>query len=252
MDITFFDLAILLVAAFASGFVDSIAGGGGLISMPAFILTGISPLNMLATVKVQACVGTGFSAYYFIKKGLIKLKECWYFGLFAFVFGALGAKLVSMVPSGRLEFIIPILLLSVSLYVLFSPAVSDIDKKAKLTSLGYGVIFAPLIAAYDGFFGPGSGSFYIITLISLLGMNASKASATAKILNTFSNLGSVSFFIFSGYVLWKIAFLMAILNVLGNLTGARLVFLKGSKIVKPFLLVVSLSVCIKEVWGLLK
>ena len=205
------DLLLILfaVAAFA-GMVDSIAGGGGLITIPALLWAGITPAQALATNKLQGSFGSLTSSINFIRKGYVDPRDMVLAIVLTFAGSALGTVLVQMLDASILLKILPALLILIALYFLFSPRVGDIDahqiisKSVFAFTAGFGIGF------YDGFFGPGTGSFFSIAFVALLGFNMTKATAHTKVLNFTSNFASLVMFIAGGEVVWIIGAVMAV------------------------------------------
>ena len=201
-------IALLFIAAIAAGFVDAIAGGGGLITVPALLATGMSPVAAIATNKVQSSFGTASATWSFWRAGRIDFRLLRW-AIAATALGAtLGAVTVTFVDTRWLMILLPVLLSAIAIYFLVGPKASDEDVHARLTPLGFGAV-AGGIGFYDGFFGPGTGSFFALSLVALLGMGLTRATAHTKALNLVSNLVSVVVFAFGGHVLWAIGLMMA-------------------------------------------
>ena len=245
-----FDFLFLIFAiATAAGFVDSIAGGGGLITVPALLSLGLSPVQALATNKLQATGGTLSASYYFISRGAVQLKSMKLAIGMTFVGSALGTLLVQTIDSSILEQIIPFLLIGIVLYFVFSPNVGDQDSLPKISIAAFSFSAALLIGFYDGFFGPGTGSFFAIAFVGLLGFSMTKATAHTKILNGTSNLASLLFFILGGNVVWSAGLVMMAGQVIGARLGSRVVLKNGQKLIRPMIVLVSLIMTIKLLWN---
>ena len=172
---------ILFVVAFFASLIDSIAGGGGLLTTPSMLLVGIPPLNVLATNKFQSCFGTFTSTYNYYRNGLlVEKKKVVYFTL-SFIGSSVGTLLVSRISNETLESIIPILLISAAIFFIINKGPSAVSKNEKLLIIFNLVVFA--IGFYDGFFGPGTGSFFVLTFIIIKGINIMEATAVTKLLN---------------------------------------------------------------------
>ncbi|MFC6439232.1 TSUP family transporter [Bowmanella sp. JS7-9] len=235
----------LSLLAVVAGFIDSIGGGGGLISIPVLIMAGLTPAQALATNKLQAIFGKISAVRFFTRHGLIQLSGVKLPLLLCFMASAFGAYLIQQIPSQHLQSIVPWLIAGVALYVLFSPRLTDMDTQQRISLGLYGLIIVPLLAFYDGFFGPASGSFFAISLIALLGFHTAKATAYAKLFLLVSNAAALGAFILGGQVVWSIGLGMACGQWVGARYGSELVYLKGSKIVKPALVLVSLTLVTK-------
>ena len=240
------DLLLILfaVAAFA-GMVDSIAGGGGLITIPALLWAGITPAQALATNKLQGSFGSLTSSINFIRKGYVDPRDMVLAIVLTFAGSALGTVLVQMLDASILLKILPALLILIALYFLFSPRVGDIDahqiisKSVFAFTAGFGIGF------YDGFFGPGTGSFFSIAFVALLGFNMTKATAHTKVLNFTSNFASLVMFIAGGEVVWIIGAVMAVGSLIGAQIGSHMVMKVGARLVRPLLDVTSIAISIK-------
>lgn len=230
-------VVILVLVAFVAGFIDSIAGGGGMLTIPALMLAGLNPLESLATNKLQSSFGSFSAALYYYKKGLILPKHLPK-ALFVFICGAIGTLIVQNIDVGFLSKAIPVLIFIFGLYFLFSPRISDEDKEKRVSSATLLFILG-FVGLYDGMFGPGTGSFFMLVLIALGGVGAMYALGETKLYNFASNLAAVLFFAFGGDILWGLGFAMAIGQFLGANLGARLAVKYGSKIIKPLLVTVS-------------
>jgi uncharacterized membrane protein YfcA len=237
-------IALLCLVAIAAGFVDAIAGGGGLIMIPALLAAGVSPVAAIATNKVQGCVGTASAAYTFWRGGWIDLTLLRIPLVAALAGAALGAAALMVVDTRWLMIVLPILLVGIALFFLLAPVAGDIDSRARLTPLAYAAI-AAAIGFYDGFFGPGAGSFYALSLVSLMGMGLTRATAHTKALNLMSNLVSIAVMASGGQVLWALGAILAIGNFIGGRLGSRTAMRFGPKVIRPLLVIISLAVTAK-------
>ena len=172
-------IALLFGVAMLAGFIDAIAGGGGLITIPALMWAGLPPTAALATNKLQACGGSFFASLYFVRKGMVKLGEMKLAIACAFVGAAIGTIAVQMVDTDFLETLLPFLILAIGGYFLFSKKISEEDKHQVFTPVMFGFTAAFGIGVYDGFFGPGTGSFFALAFVSLAGFGLAKATAHA-------------------------------------------------------------------------
>lgn len=240
---------ILLGVALVAGFVDSIAGGGGLLTIPALMSVGLSPAQALATNKLQACAGSFSASVYFIRKGMVKLKDLDFAIFMTFVGSALGTVLVQMIDAGVLAQLIPFLMLAIAAYFLFAPGAKDGEgSKAKMSMTLFACTAGIGVGFYDGFFGPGTGSFFAIAFVSLMGFTLTKATAHTKILNFTSNISSLLFFIAGGQVVWMVGGVMIIGQFIGAQLGSKVVMNKGQKIIRPMIVTISLVMTGKLLW----
>lgn len=246
------DILMMLIlggVAMLAGFIDAIAGGGGLITLPALLLAGIPPVSAIATNKLQASASSLSATIAFARKGLIDWQRGLPIAAMSFLGGSLGALLVGFVPKDILLAIVPILLICVAIYFIFSPKFSDNhEKSAKISYFAFSLTVAPLLGFYDGVFGPGVGSFFLIAFIVLLGCKLLNAMSYTKLANVASNLGSLLIFLFQGAIVFPIALTMAVGAAIGANLGARFAVRFGSKLVKPLLIVISVSMAVKLLW----
>jgi uncharacterized membrane protein YfcA len=232
-------IAALAAVSFLAGFVDSIAGGGGLLTVPALLLAGLDPAQAIATNKVQGSFSAASATYTFGRKGLIAWRQAWGFALIAFASGIAGALCVRFLPRSLLEVSIPLLLITIALYFAFSRKVKDEDAQARMTALVFGLTAPVVVGFYDGIFGPGAGSFYMLAFVTLLGYGVVRATAHTKLVNFASNLGSLLLYAATGAVVWPIGVLMAGTALLGAQVGSRLAIRLGTRIIRPLLVLVS-------------
>ena len=235
-------LMFAAVGLFA-GAVDAIAGGGGLITVPALMLGGLDPVSAVATNKLQGSIGTLTSTWRFARAGMIDFRSrgTWGLAAAAFAGAVVGSALVSIAPVGAMRVALPFLLIAVALYFAVGPRMSEVDASARMSPVAFGLGVVAPIGAYDGLFGPGAGSFYMIALVALAGAGAVKAVARTKLLNVSSNLAGLAVFIYAGHVVWLAGFAMAAGTVAGAQIGSSLAMKHGVKIVRPLMIVVSLA-----------
>jgi uncharacterized membrane protein YfcA len=242
-------LAILLAcAAFVAGFVDSIAGGGGLISVPALLLAGASPIEALATNKLQGSFGAGTALVTYARAGQVNPREQLGMAAVSAAAGAAGAMVAHLMPAEVLRVIMPVVLVAVALFFAFKPGITDADRLERVKPAVFTLTAVPVIAAYDGFFGPGTGSFFMLAFVMLAGFGILKATAHTKMLNFASNIGSLLIFVGSGAMWWAVGFLMAAAQVAGAALGARLAMRIGARLIKPLLVVTSTAMALRLLW----
>jgi len=236
--LTYEILGWLFLAGLAGGFVDSIAGGGGLISVPALIAVGMNPVAALATNKAQAMFGSFTATVTYARKGHVKIGDMKWAIAFTFVGSMIGTLLVQYLASDMMTQIIPFLLIAAAIYFLFGPKIGEVDRHHYLEQIPFYLIFGLSIGFYDGFFGPGTGSFWTLAFVSILGFNMLKATAHTKVVNFTSNFASFLFFAIAGHVLWLPAAVMALGQLLGARIGANTAIKHGTSVIKPLLVVV--------------
>ena len=226
-------LVALFFIAILAGFIDSLAGGGGLLTVPALMAAGMPPAQALATNKLQACGGSLSASLYFIRRKVVNLADQKLIGSMS------GALLVQYVKSDILRQILPILVIGIGLYFLLMPKLGESDRQQRLYGLPFALVAGGCVGFYDGFFGPGAGSFYALAFVTLMGFNLAKSTAHAKVLNATSNVGGLLLFIIGGKVIWATGFVMMVGQFFGARMGSRLVLSKGQALIRPMIVVVS-------------
>ncbi|MEW5849489.1 MAG: TSUP family transporter [Myxococcota bacterium] len=244
-------LPLVLVATLA-GFVDAIAGGGGLLTLPALLLSGLPPQLALGTNKGQSVFGSGMALYRFSRSTLLDIPRARVSALPAFLGAAAGVLLVTRLSPDVLRPLVMVLLAAVAVFLLLRPPVPTTTVMERVTRpAALAVAVAAGIGAYDGFFGPGTGTFLIMAYVGLWRDRMDAASANAKVVNFMSNLASVLAFALQGAVLWKIALPMAAGQALGGHFGALLTLKKGQPLVRTAVIVVCLALVARLGWQLI-
>lgn len=237
-------LAWLALAAFVAGIIDAMAGGGGLITIPALMAAGIPPVQAIATNKLQSSVGTAGAVAAFARKGRIDFRRMLVPAAAAFVGSIGGAVALQSLDPSFLAGLVPVLLVAMAAYFVFGPKASEADTVARL---GHAALVAVMFAIgfYDGFFGPGTGSFMATALVALFGMGLVSATANTKFLNLSSNLAALATLVVGGQVLWLVGLVMAVASVAGGQIGAHLALRVGGRAIRPLLVVMSLALTAK-------
>lgn len=253
MEIDIATLLFLIAAGFVAAFIDSVVGGGGLISLPALLFAGVPPGMALGTNKLAGTMGSLTSTISFMASGKINYRLVrWLFPL-ALAGSALGAYTVTRIPSEFLKPLVVVMLVLVGLYTAFKKSWGSVSTYRGLSR--YAAWASGLVAAgigyYDGFFGPGTGSFLIFAFL-LLGFDFVVAAGNAKVLNFASNIGSLLLFMLLGKVNYLYGLPMGLAMIAGALTGSQLAIRKGTTYVKPLFLVVTALLIGKQVWDLLQ
>lgn len=241
-------LILLVLAAFCAGYMDAIAGGGGMITIPALLIAGVDPLTAIGTNKVQGLFGTTSSSIAFVRGGHVPLRPLLPTMGIAFLGAVAGALLAQVIPTGWLAAALPYLLIAVAIYFALKPAASDIDSARRIPAAAFALGFVPVIGAYDGLFGPGAGSFYMIALVGLCGYGLLKATAHTKLLNLSSNLGGFAVFALTGSIHWTFGLYMGLAAFAGAQVGARSAMAFGARLIKPLLVTVSIALAIRLLW----
>ncbi|UUR08797.1 TSUP family transporter [Sphingomonas glaciei] len=239
---------VLTGVALAAGFIDAIAGGGGLIMMPALLVSGVPPLHALGTNKLQSMCGTFVAMRNYGAKGLIDWRLNLPTALIVFAGSASGALLVQYIDARTLALVIPLLLLANAVYILLSPRMGDEDAHQRLSATGYAPI-GGAIGLYDGFFGPGTGSFFTSTLVALRGYGLTRATALCKYFNWTSNVAAVLLFAVGGQVLWLLGLSMAVGAMAGGWLGSHTAMRYGAKLIRPLLVTASVAMTARLLWG---
>lgn len=238
-------LVALAGAGTLAGFVDAIAGGGGLIALPALLAAGIPPVAALGTNKVQSVIGTGIAALTYWRKGFVSIKALAIAIPATFAAAFLGAFVVKQIDTSILAVAVPVALVAIALYFALSPRLSDSDSHARLRWAAFVPIMGALIGFYDGTFGPGTGSFLTMGFVALFGIGVTRAAGNTKFLNLASNLGALALFVPSGDVVWTAALTMAAGQIIGGYLGALTGIRFGAKIIRPLVVVVSVVLAVR-------
>ena len=236
------EIFILCIAAFAAGFIDAIVGGGGLVQTPATLITlpQYPVATLLGTTKIPSFLGTSMAAFQYARIVKLRWKLLAMMCSIALVAAYTGSKVVSMVSNSFMKPVIFCMLIIVALYTYLKKdfGTASVKNHSRKNEILFASLFALLIGFYDGFIGPGAGSFLVLFFISILGFDFLRASAHAKFVNLATNTGSIIFFGGSGHILFQFAFPMAVFNFIGSMLGARLAILKGNKFIRIFFLIV--------------
>ena len=228
-----------------AGFIDAIAGGGGMLSVPALLAAGLPPVAALATNKMQSVIGTAMAALTYWRRGFVALGDMLPAVALAGAGGLVGALVVRGIDVGLLAIAVPVALIGVALYFLFAPHLSDADRAARLSLVPGLPLLAVAIGFYDGMFGPGTGSFFTIGLVMLFGFGLIRAAGNTKLLNLASNLAALAIFILAGDVVWPVAAVMAAGQLVGGYIGARTGIRFGARLIRPLVVVVSIAMALK-------
>jgi uncharacterized membrane protein YfcA len=241
-------LALLMLAAFLAGFVDAIAGGGGLITIPALILAGAPPVTALATNKLQGLFGAGSAAVHYARAGQVDLRALRWPVVAVFAASGVGAVLASRVPVEVIRLGLPVVLIGIAVYFAFRKGLSDEDRAARMGPLALWGAVVPAVGFYDGLIGPGTGSFYMIALVALGGFGVLRATAQTKVLNLSSNVGGLVAFAVVASPWWLTGLAMGAAQIAGAQIGARLAVRVGARVIRPVLVVTSTALALKLLW----
>jgi uncharacterized membrane protein YfcA len=244
-ELTLHLLLLLLLAGFAAGFIDSIAGGGGMITIPALLLAGFSPADTLGTNKLQSLFGSGSATIAYARGGHVDLSTQGWMAVMSALGGVLGAAAAAYVPGDVLRAIMPVLLVAIALYFALKPAIGESERHRRVTPFLFGLTVVPAIGLYDGIFGPGTGSFFMLAFVTLAGYGMLKATAHTKLLNFASNIGAFAVFVVTGNVVWIAGLVMGAGQFVGAQAGSRLAMKNGARIIRPLLVVASIALAIR-------
>ncbi len=225
------------------------AGGGGLLTLPALLAVGVPPTQALATNKLQSSFGSFSASWYFVRNGLVSIKEMKWAIVCTFIGSALGAELVQYIDASLLTSLIPILLIAISLYFLLAPQTKESTNKQKMSESLFALSVGGGVGFYDGFFGPGTGSIFTVCFVVIGHFSLVDATARTKVLNFTSNIAALLFFILAGLPVWELGLVMALGGFLGARLGAKVVISKGQKWIRPLVIVMSMLMAIKLLWS---
>ncbi|MGY1686659.1 sulfite exporter TauE/SafE family protein [Geodermatophilus sp. SYSU D00804] len=244
-------LALVLVAALAAGWVDAVVGGGGLIQLPALLLVpGLAPVQALATNKLASVFGTTTSAVTYQRRVHPDLRTALPMAAVALVGSSCGASVAALLPAAVFKPVIVVALVGIALFTAFRPALGEVTALRHTGRRHHGTALAvgAVIGFYDGVLGPGTGSFLVFALVSLLGYDFLNASAKAKIVNVATNLGALAFFVPHGSVVWGLGLCLGAANTLGGYVGSRTATSRGTGFIRVVFLVVVTALVVRLGW----
>lgn len=241
-------IMLLFLAGLSAGFIDAIAGGGGLISVPALLWAGLPPQMALGTNKMQSSWGTMMAVRGYAKAGLVAWPEVRLAVLVTFAFALLGSWTVTRVSNEILKIVVPWMLMGAAIYVLINPRLGRHAARLRLGLTAFSLLGGCVLGFYDGFFGPGTGAFWTIACLSLLGLDLTRATAFTKVVNLTSNLASLLVFIFTSRVNYEIAAVMIAGQLLGGRLGAGTAIRHGAPFIRVIFIAVVLAMVIKLLW----
>jgi uncharacterized membrane protein YfcA len=248
-------VAALAAVAFTAGVVDAIAGGGGLLTVPALLAAGLPPHLALGTNKGQAVFGTSAALVRFTRSGLVEPSRARLGFPLGFAGSLAGAALVLRIPPASLRPVVLVLLAAAALFIGLRRGTPEARAAAGLPPRRHGGsaaagLVALVIGAYDGFFGPGTGTFLIVAAVAWLGDGLAQASASAKVVNFASNLAALTLFAVRGVVVWKVALPMAAAQLCGGWIGAHLAVRRGDRLVRAVTVATTLALAARLAWDL--
>ncbi len=235
-------LPILFFTAMIAGFVDTLAGGGGMLSIPALLMAGLPPDQALATNKMQGTVGTTSACWYFLRRKELHWSQINVSLITSCLGAVLGALAILFLDKGFLEHLIPALLMAIAIVMLTMPQIGSVEKLARQGGFSFAVAFALPIGFYDGFFGPGTGTFFMLALVAMRGLTIQQATIRAKALNMASNFVALLVFLFHGKIVWPYGLIMAGGQILGARIASAMIIRKGNKLIRPLVIAMSMII----------
>ncbi len=243
---------VLFLTSLAAGFVDSVAGGGGLITLPALLAAGVAPPLALGTNKLQSSFGSASATRIYVRAGSIRGRECIPGFVCSFIGAAAGASSVQKIPADALRTLIPFLLAGILALLLARPGLGHREGTPRLSPGLFHLIFGLGLGFYDGFFGPGTGTFWTMAYVLVLGYDLTRATAHTKLMNFASNASALLFFVAGGKVIYGAGFLMAAGQFIGGRAGSKMVVARGVRFIRPLLLMVAFVMTAKLFWDRLR
>lgn len=240
---------ILLITGFVAGFVDSIAGGGGLITIPVLFSFNLPPQLALGTNKLQASSGSGSATWHYARAGVVSPRECGLGVLFTIIGAAAGTWLVQTRDPELLKRLIPVLLLAIAAYMIFKPELGEKDIHPRMSANWFYPIAGLVLGFYDGFLGPGTGSFWAMAFMLCLGFNLTRATGYTKVMNFASNLTSLAVFARAGQMDCAAGLMMGAGQLLGARVGSHMVVTRGARFIRPIFLVMVFALVLKLLYS---
>jgi uncharacterized membrane protein YfcA len=239
---------VLFVTGLVAGFVDSIAGGGGLITLPMFFSLGLPPQTALGTNKFQSVFGCSSATWHYARSGMVKLSDCG-LGVVITLLGAVaGTMTVQRLDPAFLKRLIPILLLAIAAWVILRPKLGERDIHPRMSREWFYGLAGLTLGFYDGFIGPGVGTFWTMAFMLGLGFNLAKATGYTKVMNLASNVASFGFFAAAGQVNYSAGLAMGLGQLIGARLGSRMVVKRGVQFVRPIFLTMVFALTLKLLW----
>jgi uncharacterized membrane protein YfcA len=241
-------LALLFLAGLGAGFIDAIAGGGGLITVPALLWAGLDPRMALGTNKMQSVFGTAMAVRRYAHAGLMNWRELRPAILVTFFSAAAGTWVVTLISNEVLVKVVPWLLLGLAVYLLASPKLGAVATKERIGAAAFALLAGGILGFYDGFFGPGTGAFWTLACVALRGMELTRSIAYTKVVNLTSNLASLTVFLSAGLVRFDVALVMIAGQLLGGRLGAGMAVKHGAPFIRVIFVSVVIALTAKLLW----
>ena len=214
----------LFTIAVVAGFLDTLAGGGGLLTLPALMMSGVPPLAALATNKLQSSMGVATASVMMLRARRVRWYQVKHLMLASFIGSTVGTIIIQFIDTAMLSVIIPVVITAIGIYFLITPTIDEKNNSAKISSSTYQRFIVPIIGCYDGIFGPATGSFFTLAGRALRGQKFLEATAIAKTLNFSSNIASLVVFIFAGHIIWFAGMIMMVGQFIGAWLGSHCLF----------------------------
>lgn len=248
MTLEWWHYLLLSIAGAAAGFIDAIAGGGGLIALPAPVWAGLPPQMALGTNKLQSSCGTLLAVTRCMRAGLIQWRGLRLAAGITFAASAAGAWAAASMDPAVLRRVVPALLVAVAIYTALNPGLGDNPRPARIGRVAFALLFGTLLGFYDGFFGPGVGSFWMLACVLSLGQNLRAATGTTKALNPASNIAALAAFAFARCLRFDAGVAMIAGQLVGARLGSGLVSTHGARVIKPLFITVALALALRLAW----
>ncbi len=247
MELAWQALAILAVVALVAGFLDTLAGGGGLLTLPALLLAGVPPLQALGTNKLQGSFGTGMATWQVIRRGRVRWADARRPMLWAFLGSVAGSIAIQFADSDTLRFVIPVVLAAIAAYFAFVPRAHHPPGRERLGAAPYEATVVPAIGAYDGAFGPGTGSLFALAGVTLRNQPLVSSTAVAKTLNFATNIASLLVFAFAGKMAWAAGAAMIGGQLAGAYVASHVLFRVSPVVLRVLIVVMSVGMLVRYV-----
>ena len=239
---------LLTLAGAAAGFIDAIAGGGGLISVPALLWAGLPPQVALGTNKLQSSCGTLLAVAHYTRAGLIPWRALRLAVAITFATAACGAWAAAKMDPALLRRVVPVLLITVAIYTMLNRRLGERPRAPRLGMAAFAIIFGTALGFYDGFFGPGVGSFWMLACVLTLGQDLRTATGTTKAVNLASNIAALITFAFARCLRFDVGIAMIAGQLVGARLGSGLVISHGARIIRPLFITVALALALRLAW----
>jgi uncharacterized membrane protein YfcA len=249
MNESFWFYPILFITGLSAGLVDSIAGGGGLITLPVLLGLGFPPQVALGTNKFQASFGSFTASYHYVRNNVVSIHDAVPGILFTLLGAALGTWVIQQIDDHILASVIPLALLAIAVYTFFTPSLGQADSRQKISRMIFYILAGVGLGFYDGFFGPGVGSFWAIAFVAGLGFNLTRATGYTKVMNFTSNVVSFVVFLAGGFVMFIPGAVMAAGQILGARIGAGLVIRNGARFIRPVFITIVILTTLKLLYN---